>query len=441
VSPVESTFAAISRHFGARPIPRLSRLHFRRELLAWTFLSIMLGAIEGGVTSVIAQSAFGGYVSRPMLAAVIAVLTGAPSFANISSFIWAALAHGRNKIRFLFVLQVAAALCVGQVLFAPRNEWGLAMFCLAAVGGRICWTGVITLRATVWRANYPREERPRLTGHLATVQSLILAGTGALIGSIMSDDVTAYRWAYPAACAAGLVGAMIYGRMRMRGHRALIASERERATSRDELNLLEMWRILRQDARYRRYMASMWWFGIGNLAAAGPHVMILSDVFSFGPQVAILATTVLPTALMPLAIPVWSRVLSRMHVAKFRTYHSWAFILSNALYLFAALFAEPISLWAGCVLKGVALAGGVLGWNLGHHDFAPPDRTSQYMGIHVTLTGLRGLVGPLIAILLYEWLERVNPGSGGWVFLIFVFTNLIGWLGFVSIQDDDEASA
>ena len=79
-------------------MPVLSRLHYRRELVAWFFLPIMLGSIEGGVVGVLAKNLFSGQVEARVLNLAVAILTGAPAFANISSFLWAgsAVAAGRS---------------------------------------------------------------------------------------------------------------------------------------------------------------------------------------------------------------------------------------------------------------------------------------------------------------------------------------------------------
>jgi hypothetical protein len=34
------------------------------------------------------------------------------------------------------------------------------------------------------------------------------------------------------------------------------------------------------------------------------------------------------------------------------------------------------------------------------------------MGVHVTLTGVRGAIGPPAGILIYQWLESLRPGLG-----------------------------
>ena len=69
-------------------------------------------------------------------------------------------------------------------------------------------------------------------------------------------------------------------------------------------------------------------------------------------------------------------------------------------------------LWLGALLLAFAYAGSNLGWNLGHNDFASVGRAQHYMGVHVTLTGVRGAIGPPAGILIYQWLESLRPGTG-----------------------------
>ena len=42
-----------------------------------------------------------------------------------------------------------------------------------------------------------------------------------------------------------------------------------------------------------------------------------------------------------------------------------------------------------------------MAWQLGHNDFARQDQLAAYMGLHVTLTGLRGSIAPFLGIILY----------------------------------------
>ncbi|MGI9012704.1 MAG: MFS transporter [Phycisphaerales bacterium] len=431
MSPITHMSRAVAS-FRPSAMPLLSRAHYRRELWAWTMLPVALAAVEGGVTGVIARNCFEGAVSDGLLNFAVAVLAGAPAISNIVSFLWSAVAHGRDKIRTTNVLQVATLVMIALIALAPFNALGLVMLVMGAVGARVCWSGVTILRSTVWRANYPRSIRATLAGKLATVQSLVLAGTASIIGFAMDADENAIRIVYPAAALVGGGGALIYRRLRMRGHRALLNAERDnRSEGGASFNPIHVHRVLRRDPAFRQYMLWMFIFGFGNLATSAPLIIILREHFQLRQMSSVLITATIPLLLMPVSIPIWSRLLDRTHIIHFRATHSWTFVLSTLCITLGAVLGQVWLLVIGAMIKGIAFGGGVLGWNLGHHDFAPPEQASQYMGVHVTLTGIRGVLAPLMAVGIYEWLEAWRPGTGGWTFAVCLMFSFIGALGFL----------
>ena len=65
---------------------------------------MMMGAVDGGVVGILTKRLFDGYVQETILDWVVATLAAAQGFANISSFLWAAISNGRHKIRFITAL-------------------------------------------------------------------------------------------------------------------------------------------------------------------------------------------------------------------------------------------------------------------------------------------------------------------------------------------------
>ncbi len=390
-------------------IPPLARAQMPRELLTWSLLAVTLGVVEGGVLGVIVKKAFAGTVDEFWLHQAVALVSGAPAFANLSSLWWSGKSHGKGKTAFLNRLQWFTVAMVLFTAAAPLNAPGLLWFVSTAILARVGWAGVITLRATVWRANFPREVRATLAGRLAAASAVLMAGSGMLTGWLMNRDPLAYHWVFPLAALAGALGALVYRKVGMRGQRALVKREQALVDA-TGVGLRQAWQILRRDRPFRHYMIAMFVFGSGNLMVTAPLILILNEqgLSSFAQM---MITSSLPLAVIPLFVPIWAKRLDASHIIPFRAFHSWFFVATHCCFALAAWQHWPALYWLAAVGLGISYAGGLLGWNLGHHDFAPPELAAQYMGIHVTLTGLRGLIMPVIGVSLYEWLKAHHPGS------------------------------
>ncbi len=430
--PLHGAVAALVERMTPRSLPRRARPAYRRELASWAFIPLMLGALEGGTMSVVVQKAFAGAegLSQAELNLALAAVIAAPEFANLTAFLWAGLASGHRKVPFIAGLQLVACGLVAALALIPATAAGLVALCILYLVARSLWTGVITLRAVVWRGNYGKQDRAIVAGRMATVQSLVLACTGLLVGAAMDHDPRAFHVLFPLLGAAGLAGNAIYRRVRLRGEPRLLAGEREERAdrARSRASPMAIIEVLRRDRDYRSFMVWMFVFGLGNLLIALPLTKAFAESsYSDG----ILVRTTIPLAVMPLAIPFWARLLAKRHVVEFRAIHCWTFVAAAALLVVASALGERWLFFLASVVMGVGFAGGSLAWNIGHSDFAPPDQDALYMSVHVTLNGVRGLLSPFIAVALWEWLAP--RGLAPMVFVVCLAVNTVGAIGFVRL--------
>ena len=425
---------AFARSFHPAALPPLLRRTYGRELVSWAFLPLMLGAIEGGTIGIVVKKAFTGQpgVDPYWLDLATAWALAAPNIANLSSFIWAALAKGRPKVKFIAWLQTAACVLVAAIAFFPRNGWGLIAVCITLGLARTAWTGVITVRAAVWRNNYPTASRAAIAGKLATVQSLFLAAAGFTVGKAMDWSPDNYHLLFPALALFGFVGNLIYRTVRLRRARQLQRAEHDGRKKDTGFNPMGMVDVLRADPLYARFM---WWmsvFGFGNLMLAAPMTFVSTDELKLDYTAGIMINAIVPLLIMPLAIPLWARLMSRTHIIQFRSIHGWSFVLASVAVTLASYLHSIQLLYLGSALLGVGYAGGTLAWNLGHQDFASAERDAEYMAVHVTLNGIRGIFAPLAAWGLHQWLAPL--GYAPLVLVVCTVINTIGVLGFMSMR-------
>jgi MFS family permease len=403
-----------------------------RELTSWSLLALAMGSLEGGLLGVIVKNQFASAASPTVVNLAVAVVAGAAAFTNLLSFFFAARALGRGKVPLLSRLMFGIGACLLAMALMPRSAWGLFGFVLLTVGAAACWSGILTVRAVVWRANYPRNWRGQVAARISQLASFLTAAFSALVGFAMNTSGSAWRMLFPLAALCALAGGRVYRRQRVRRHARLMQEENTRQAG--GLRLSSMLGVLRSNRDFRNYMLAMMVFGSGNLMVIPMLVVLMTDRLGMDRLSQVMLTSSLPVLVLCLSVRAWAVLLDRRHIVSYRVVHSWTFVAANALFAAALIGSTPWLLWVGSVLLGLAWGGGHLGWNLGHNDFASDGDSSLYMATHVGLTGLRGLFMPLLGVVLILGLEALAPGHGAWAMLVPLLLTLLGWTGFVRLH-------
>jgi hypothetical protein len=412
-----------------------SGAQYPKELANWALVSVGVGAVEGAVAAALVKASYATAASPWLVDLAVALVAGAPAYANLASFLFAAHQLGRDKIEWTVRWQWLTLLAVLAMAALPSGALGLWLTVVLVVTARVGWVGVITLRAVVWRRNFPDAARARLASRLSALNALLMAASGALLGWLLGHAPAAIPWFFAVVAGIGLVGAWRYRRLRLRGHAGLRERERQaRLNLALKPSLSSFRRVLADDPVYREYMQSMFVFGSGNLMLPAPLLIILGERLALSPFAQVLLVGTLPLLTLPFAIGLWARYYDRVHIIQFRAVHAWSFVSASVAFLIGCTTGQIVWLVLGSLLLGVGFAGGQLGWNLGHNDFSRPEQAALYMGVHVTLTGMRGLAAPLIGVALYRGLESIWPGNGHWCLLLPVLLNVIGAFSFLRLR-------
>ena len=420
-------FAFLSFHPSA--MPWLSRANYARELRSAFFLPWAIAATEGGVIGFIVRKLYDGIVPDNTLNYAAGALIAAPALANITSFAWAIAARGKRKIPFITALQLAMMFCIAGIAASPRTPNGLITLLIAAFGARILLAGIVTVRATVWGVNYPAQ-RAKLTGKVQTVSVTITSIIAIGLGTAMQAYEDAYRIFIPIGGLIALAGVSSFARIRLRTEKSILREEEDDAVRNKGSRSRALIRILIDDKDYRDYQICQLLIGLGNMMSWTPFVIIAKQQFNLDYLPGILLTQVIPLMMMPFTIPLWAKLLDAVHIVHFRAIHSWIFVATMLLALIAGQTSTLWLLFAASVLRGIAFGGGALAWNLGHLSFVKPEKSQDYMAVHVTLTGLRGLTAPFAGVAIYNAIEARHPNEGSWTFAIAMAITIAGALGF-----------
>jgi hypothetical protein len=402
---------------------------FRYEQLSELTLPVAFTLLEGGIVGVIAAKI---YQVSPF---VLAVITAAPMFGNLSSYFWSRLANARTKVRFANGVQLATIACVLAIALAPVNEAGAVLLVLGMILSRLLITGIITVRSVVWSLNYGRTVRARTTGRLQVITSLVTVIIASLVGPLLDQNPESFRWVYLTGALFGALGVFFFSRVNVIGesrHRVLERRSRRETRGGQSVGFLE---ILRRDRHYARYQLYQFTAGAANMIIEAPLVYLITRELDAGYTESIAMTMVIPFALSVVTLPIWASYLDRVHVAEFRARQSILWIVSQALLWFGALSGSLLWIGISRLVLGIARGGGALAWQLGHNDFADQKALSAYMGIHVTLTGVRGAIMPFLGMVLYVGAAGFE-GIGAQLFAIAAGLSVVSWWGFRRLHHD-----
>lgn len=193
-----------------------------------------------------------------------------------------------------------------------------------------------------------------------------------------------------------------------------------------------MKQILTEDRRYSRYLTAQTFLGLSNLMVmAVLTVLVTREVNACGGDVYWVGTVLfvaLPRLMMFGTLRQWGGLFDRVGVLRFRVINCWFWTVAAVLGLvgeLAVTYREGLgpayypmmmaSLGLQAITYGLGMGGGKVAWSLGHLHFAEGAKGDVYMGIHVTLTGVRGTVATLLGVWVW-WLL----GWGVWL-LALVF--------------------
>ncbi|MCH7793280.1 MAG: hypothetical protein IID31_13495, partial [Planctomycetes bacterium] len=398
---------------GARSLPFLSRRNYHYECIHLVPWGVLVGMVEGNIASIVVANTFNGSDF------LIATASATPIGSLLFSLAWGMLCAGRPKLRLVTLFGSATALCTATVILTPQTAGGGVLFVIQIAAAQVFLSGVVTVRAALWRHNYPPDVRGRIIARLQAVRMLTTVVVLIGVSALLDYDDGLYRYLYPAASLAGLVGLLILQRVHVRHERSELEGRPIAGAPGSEGEMVrairvgkalspghvigEMVRLLRRDRRYTRYLVAHALMGVGVQIVMPVLVIVLSGAFQLY-WISVVLIEIIPKLTMFGSLGRWGRWFDRIPVTRFRV-HTGIYAAGGVLFGMAATWvittdwlaptaALPLAVMlfaARSVAHGLQRGGGSLAWNLGHLHFSRRHDAELYMGVHVSLTGLRGL--------------------------------------------------
>ena len=273
---------------------------------------------------------------------------------------------------FLFLI---SALC-------PNFE----VYVACSVGGMATSAAIIPLLTHMYQENYPEEKRGRLFSRTVMLRIGSTALFSECAGNWLTGNLGRYR--------------MVLGIFALALAFASYCLSRCPTTpiSMEEgAHPLRSLRFVKEDALFRRTLICWMLMGFANLMMLPLRVEYLGNPrYHQGLTVGTIAllTGVIPNLARLVLSPVWGYLFDHMNFFALRVTLNIGFAIGILTFFMTGTMPGMV---CGAIVFGISNAGGDVAWSLWVTKFAPPERVADYMAIHTSLTGLRGVLAPLVA--------------------------------------------
>ena len=377
---------------GYRGIPYMSRPAFRYDMISIVFLGLASGTLSPSFTQLFARKSLH---AEPWL---VAALLAQMALGNFVGGFLSSWLQRRRRISVLVAAKLGTAGVMLLVAMLPAHGQSAAAFVALLTVPAILMAVVRMVFSGVWHSNYPTELRGKIFSRRMVVNMATMILAIKLSGYALDHWSGAHRVIYALGAMCMIVSAAVYSRIRVRGERRMLKADR----GEKRLDVLEGFRLLRRDPVYGRYMAWQMLSACTVIMTAPAMVLMLTDYLEVDYARGTTAMALVPLGVSMLLCPLAGRLFDSMGATRLRSLTALLWASSRAL-LFPALILRswPMVLLAFAA-QGAALSSGSIVFHIGHTHFARPRQSQLYMGIHLTLQGLRGLTMPFLGVWLYS---------------------------------------
>jgi len=409
-------------------LPNATLLTVRRECAASIPLAVLLGVLNASFCGFVGRKGLG--MSDAMLGLVMASqMTGLLMAGMLVGFF-----HQVRKIRALSRILYIVSVVLLSIAFLPRSEsirnFGVYVFLLQIFLAQVGIALMTTLRTSIWRANYPAAHRGKIVVLIYFLITLGHSLTVFAFTAMMDKWHFPFQMVYGISGVLGLICGYLFSRIRICREGGFIRSQ---SVGLEKIKLLAGLSVLRSDRRFRQYMSWQMLNGFATMVVeTGILVLIINDVFQSGWLLGGSALTGVQFMTAAVAGLLWARVYDRSDIFTMRFYGAVGWALSRMVLVLGVYYHSMVVVLVSRAISGVAMGAGRLNWRLGHMEFAPPEKDSLYMGAHVSLTGLRGMVAPFVGIYLFR-INFLGP-NGIWLIILSGLGQAISGLGFLHMK-------
>jgi MFS family permease len=278
------------------------------------------------------------------------------------------------------------------LLFLPLltgGAWTPGLFVALTATVAVAQMLLVPLQNAILARNYGASHRGRRFGRAVAVQSLALVVVSVPVGLCLDREPGAWTWAYALSGVAAIFAYKQWGRLRRRRPTEDVSGLSEHASP---------WSALLGDRSFLAFEGCFMVYGLGFLALMPILPLFLVDELGVSYGDVGLARGAVFWIVMIVTAPLVGWLGDRIGILRLG---ALGFLCLALFPLTMILLPNRLGLFVGFAVFGLAMSAVNVTWNLGPITLARGRDPIPYLNAHLSLVGIRAIIGMTAATALY----------------------------------------
>ncbi len=325
----------------------------------------------------------------------IACIISLKPIVSLFSLYWSSQIK-RRRDRLISNIVWASILSHLPFLFVPwiNHPW---FFIFASAIYMLFHRGVNPAWMEVLKVNVPEDSRKTVFAYGSAVYHVGGALLAIAMGWMLDAYFQAWRWLFPITALLSLASIIFQVALPVKNsfsqeQASILASSEFSFKEQLQKPWKDAWELVKQRPDFARFQIGFMLGGGGLMLWQPALPQFFFDTLQLNYKELTFAMTLCKSIGYALALPLWTRMMSRIDLFLFT-----AFVTAiAALFPLGLMAAQWSLLWlyGAYLLYGMMQAGSELSWNLSGPIFSKQDDSSTYTGVNVVTIGLRGCIAP-----------------------------------------------
>ncbi|HCM15879.1 MAG TPA: hypothetical protein DHW79_08065 [Candidatus Cloacimonas sp.] len=374
-----------------------------------TVYMLMFAAIFNGAVQSLAQTQ--DIIARKALRAMdwqLMLMTMIWPISNFLSIWWGRLfEQSHQKSRYFIVGGIVGRLTlIYAIWLTTMNEFLVVMGLLYSANSLL-----VPAQNTIYQKNIRPQRRSAVYGYTMSIGMVVSVTLTFIAGRVLDSNENSYRWILALTGIAGFVSTILLSRIKIQEPVVDPPVGRKQISFKDALTdpIKRSLKLMKENKAFAAFERSFSIYGMGYIMMQPIIPIYMVDKLQLSYTNNFLAKGILSQVGMLFLAPLFGRLHDKMHPFKYIGYSFALLMLFPILFVLSSLWAGEsvvavIVVFIAYTIFGLAMTGVNMAWNMSSIFFAGNDDAAMYQSVHVTLTGVRGLIAPVLGFILLKGL-------------------------------------